>query len=141
MKQKKKSNGVTFKKGNPGRPFGAKNKKKMILSEIGHEMVSSPCLYVEFRAQTGHGTVYRKFNINMQDASGVAIPIAVGMNAAMIIESLRGNVHAYCAMRDTIQGKPNIAIDVTSDGDKIDQRPLITVVDTETCEGLKEICG
>ena len=59
------------------------------------------------------------------------------LNLAMIKEGVKGNVQAYNAVYDRIEGKPQQKTDITTQGEKIDRRKVEDLNDDELDEYLK----
>jgi len=127
-----KQRNYPFKKGQSGNPAGRPKGKKMF-SEVAREMMQSKKISVEYTFPKDGKEVTRRMDINSDK------PIYYSMAAAMIRESLNGNVKAFKELIDRTEGTARSNIDVTTNGKDIQSQTLLQVVDQATLDMCQRI--
>ena len=119
-KQNKNTEGLKapWKPGQSGNPNG-RPKKENTYSDTLREILESKSIKIKYTYTDKNGDTQIKHVQVTSDKN-----MYHGIAAAQISEALAGNVQAQKEIIDRIQGKAPQGIDITSQGDKINESPL-----------------
>lgn len=125
---------IPQKAGEPSRNPAGRPPLEKCFSSIAREMLSANSLDITFTFTDKNGKPREKKLFLKSDKN-----LYHGMIAAMIQESIAGNVLAFKELSNRVDGIPRQALDLSNNGDKFTAPPQFVIADKKTQELIERL--